>query len=277
MHPGRLESLFFEDCQAVVSLRNKSNEQRLSYKVKMAGFAAQANFDMIKDIIKVKSHCSKEQAKGLGQEQHHRGNELADSMALRARPTHEEDEINEYVCKQRTRHTNLLRIVGHLAKAKKGVVLPERPKKDTQTARRRRKPTRTTDLHKWNWSQSHGCWVCSVCNRRTHDRNQAKACRGTVGKTEALHHHTQRVFKFERVDEAGWINARVICGYYAQFRAINLMAECPKRPANTTLLSRLKSLKHVANRGSSSGSRHPYHGHSQTDQAAWQQQPRQPR
>ncbi len=48
------------DCQAVVSLTQKRTEQRLSYKVKMTGFAAQTNFNMVKCITKIKSHCNKE-------------------------------------------------------------------------------------------------------------------------------------------------------------------------------------------------------------------------
>ncbi len=87
-------------CQAVVSLVHKSTEQRLSYKVEMAGFAAQTNFNMVQHITRVKSHCSKEQARGLGQELHHRGNELADRMALRARPTHGKSKFEAYVLKQ---------------------------------------------------------------------------------------------------------------------------------------------------------------------------------
>ncbi len=61
---------------------------------------------MVQHITKVKSHCSKEQAKVLGQELHHRGNELANSIALWARPTHEMDKIEAYVLKQRTTATS---------------------------------------------------------------------------------------------------------------------------------------------------------------------------
>ncbi len=110
----------------------KRTEQRLSYTVKMAGFAAQTNFNMVRCITKVKSHCTKEQVTELGQELHHRGNDHADSMVARARPTHEKDQIEAYVLKRRTRHSLIMKVVNHAALARWRVKNPEKPKKEKQ-------------------------------------------------------------------------------------------------------------------------------------------------
>ncbi len=77
--------LVVSDCQAVASLIHKSTEQRVSYEVTMARFVAQAHFNMVQHITKVKSHCSNEQARGLGQAD---TPGLATRAARNARSTH---------------------------------------------------------------------------------------------------------------------------------------------------------------------------------------------
>ncbi len=118
------------DCQAVVLLWGKTLEQRVTYKAKITGFAAQADFTKISGITKVKSHRTKQPSIDLGQEVHHRGNELADAMAERARPTYEPKETEDYHKKQKARHSLVSRAVNRLVVAKNRVKLVEKPKPD---------------------------------------------------------------------------------------------------------------------------------------------------
>ncbi len=198
------------DCQAVVSLLRNSAEQRLSYKVKMAGFEAPTNFHMVQHTTKVKSRCSNEKAQALGQLQHHRGNELADSFAIRARPTHGEIALDEFLHKQQSRHKLMVKVTAHISLAKQRVRLPEKAKGQVAGRRLRlRKINKQPEF--WVWAQANNRWVCKERGRRSGRRESHTKCRSSV--EHAQHHHqTHRILSFLRVGGAGALQACVIRG-----------------------------------------------------------------
>ncbi len=132
----------------------------------MAGSAAQVQFLKIAQIAKVRSHCSKEQATALGQLMHHRGHELVDALAARARPEYEPKEIEQYLSDQRARPTTIRSVVQRLSLAQRKVKSPEKPKAPFRVGGDRKRRRQPGSPHNWMWSRAQATGGCAVYARQ---------------------------------------------------------------------------------------------------------------